>query len=160
MRVLAVDPGYDRSGLAVIEYASSGSEIVLFSTCLETNKNEPLHQRVFQIGTSFKQILETYQPNAVAIEHIFFNKNVKTAIGVAQARGVIVYLAHAYNCPVYEFGPQEIKIAVTGYGKSDKQAVTAMIRQIVRNVPQAALDDEFDAIAVGVTCLAHYGRTS
>jgi crossover junction endodeoxyribonuclease RuvC len=94
----------------------------------------------------------------MGIETLFFNKNVKTAIGVAQARGTLLYLAKQAGCTVYEFGPQEIKSAVTGYGKSDKQGVIDMIMRLVKNAPVKALDDEYDAIAVGVTCLATHGR--
>ena len=157
MRVLAIDPGYDRLGVAVLEY-ESGTETVRFSGCLETDSALPLAERLYTIGTSFEQLLKDHSPDTVAIETLFFNKNVKTALGVAQARGIIMYLAQKYGCTVYEFGPQEIKIAVTGYGSSDKTAVTHMIKHTIRSVPEQALDDEYDAIAVGVTCLAHYGR--
>ena len=157
MRVLAVDPGYDRLGVAVVTY-EAGIEQVCFSTCIETDARQPLSERLYCIGRSFEELLDTHEPDTVAIETLFFNKNVKTALGVAQARGIIMYLAQKRDCTVYEFGPQEIKIAVTGYGSSDKSAVTHMIKHTVQSVPEQALDDEYDAIAVGVTCLAHYGR--
>ena len=80
-------------------------------------------------------------------------------MGVAQARGILIYLAQVNGCTVYEFGPQEIKIAVTGYGKSDKNAIIDMVKRLVPEAPKAALDDEYDAIAVGITCLAHHGRS-
>ena len=72
---------------------------------------------------------------------------------------MLMYIAQANKCAVYEFSPQEIKVAITGYGKSDKQAVIDMVKRLVPNAPTNALDDEYDAIAVGVTCLAHHGRT-
>ncbi|NCO61855.1 crossover junction endodeoxyribonuclease RuvC, partial [Candidatus Kaiserbacteria bacterium] len=112
-----------------------------------------------EIGKIVSTLLLKYKPDTVAVETLFFNKNIKTAIGVAEARGIIIYLAKQAKCQLYEFGPQEIKIAVTGYGKSDKQAVFAMIKRLLPDVPPKALDDEYDAIAVGVTCLAQYGRT-
>ena len=80
-------------------------------------------------------------------------------IGVSQARGIIIYLAQKAGCRVYEFGPQEIKVAVTGYGKSDKSAVIDMVKRLVPSSPTKAHDDEYDAIAVGITCLAHHGRS-
>lgn len=110
-------------------------------------------------GNAVAALITQYQPDTVGIETLFFNKNVKTAIGVAQARGIILYLAKTAGCTVYEFGPQEIKVAVTGHGGSDKTAVLAMVHRLVKNVPENALDDEYDAIAVGITCLAQYGRT-
>jgi len=155
MKVLAVDPGYDRLGVAVIE-KQNGKEVLLYSNCIETDKKAELNDRLHVLGVAFQKLLTEHSPDAVGIETLFFNKNVKTAIGVAQARGIIIYLAKNAGCAVYEHGPQEIKIAVTGYGKSDKNAVTDMVKRLVTNVPDTALDDEYDAIAVGVTTLAHY----
>ena len=158
MRVLAVDPGYDRLGVAIIE-KQNGTETILHSDCVETDKQHELTQRLFMVGQSVAVLLQKYQPDAVAIETLFFNKNQKTAIGVAQARGIIIYLAKQADCSVYEFGPQEIKIAMTGYGKSDKSSVIDMVKRLVDNAPEHALDDEYDAIAIGVTCLAHHATT-
>lgn len=158
MKVLAFDPGYDRLGVAILETAPNGSETLLYSHCVETPARTPLSTRILTLGQAIEQLILDHQPDTVAIETIFFNKNIKTAIGVAQARGVILYLAEKAGCTIYEFGPQEIKVAVTGYGKSDKAAVYTMIQRLVKNVPEKALDDEYDAIAVGITCLAQYGR--
>ncbi len=157
MKVLAIDPGYDRIGMAVIENNPAG-EVLLFSSCFETNKTEDLNERIYALGSEVEKVLEQYNPNAVAIETLFFNKNIKTGIGVAEARGAIIFIAKNFGCTVYEFGPQEIKIAITGYGKSDKNAVIMMVKRLIKNVPENALDDEYDAIAVGITCLAHYAN--
>jgi crossover junction endodeoxyribonuclease RuvC len=157
MKVLAIDPGYDRIGMAVVENTPTG-EVLHFSNCFETKKDEALSERIYALGLELEKILTIYQPDSVAIETLFFNKNIKTGIGVAQARGAIMYIAKKFNCHVYEFGPQEIKIATTGYGKSDKNAVIMMVKRLVQNVPENALDDEYDAIAVGITCLAHYAN--
>ena len=157
MRVIALDPGYDRLGVAVMEN-TEGVETLLFSTCIESNRQDELPERLLTIGSAFQKLLKKYQPDAMGIETLFFNKNIKTAIGVAQARGTLLYLAKQSGCDVYEFGPQQIKTAVTGYGKSDKKAVIDMVMRLVKNAPEKALDDEYDAIAIGVTCLATYGR--
>jgi crossover junction endodeoxyribonuclease RuvC len=158
MRVIAVDPGYDRLGVAILEL-ENGTEKLIHSTCVLTDKEQPLTERLVSLGNEFAKLLILYHPDALGIETLFFNKNQKTALGVAGARGILIYLAHTNNCAVYEFGPQEIKVAVTGYGKSDKKAVIEMVKRLVPAAPAAALDDEYDAIAVGITCLAHYGRT-
>lgn len=155
MKVLALDPGYDRLGVAVIERVS-GKESLVYSACIETDKKSDLTDRLFYVGTAVANLIEEYAPEAVAIETLFFNKNIKTAIGVAQARGIIIFLAKKAGCAVYEFGPQEIKVAVTGYGKSDKSAVIDMVKRLVVNAPEKAHDDEYDAIAVGITALAHH----
>jgi crossover junction endodeoxyribonuclease RuvC len=157
MRVIAIDPGYDRLGVAVME-SVGGVEVLLHSCCIETNREDPLPDRLLVVGNEFVRLVADYRPDAMGIETLFFNKNVKTAIGVAQARGTLLYLAKKAGCAVYEFGPQEIKSAVTGYGKSDKKAVIDMIMRLVKNAPTKALDDEYDAIAVGITTLATYGR--
>lgn len=155
MKVLAVDPGYDRLGVAVIE-KQNGKESLIYSACIETDKQRALGVRIHDAGRVFADLLHEHQPDAVGIETLFFNKNQKTAIGVAQVRGVILYLAQEAGAQIFEFGPQEIKIATTGYGKSDKKAVIEMVKRLVQNTPESALDDEYDAIAVGVTTLAHF----
>jgi crossover junction endodeoxyribonuclease RuvC len=140
MRVLAIDPGYDRLGVAIME-KKDNKEVLIFSDCILTHGSDDLPERL---------------PDTLGIETLFFNKNIKTAIGVAQARGIIMYLAKKANCALYEFGPQEIKIAVTGYGNSDKKSVIDMVKRLVPAVKDKAHDDEYDAVAVGITCLAHY----
>lgn len=157
MRVIAIDPGYDRLGVAVMEF-QNGKECLLYSTCLESDKQQSLPDRIHFVGDALLRIVEEYSPDTMAVETLFFNKNVKTAIGVAEARGAFIYIAKSAGCQIYEFGPQEIKSAITGYGKSDKKAVIDMVLRLVKNAPTKALDDEYDAIAVGVTCLATYGR--
>lgn len=158
MRVLAVDPGYDRLGVAVLEHHKN-SENLLHSGCILTNKVHTLPDRLNDIGFAFEALLTEHRPDAVAVESLFFNKNQKTGISVAQARGVIVYLAKKNGCHIYEYTPQEVKIAVTGYGKSDKRGVMDMVKKLVSNVPDKAFDDEYDAIAIGITCLAHQKNT-
>lgn len=158
MRVIGVDPGYDRLGVAVLEY-ENGVEKLIHSSCIETDRKNHLNDRLRELGDKFTNLLTTYKPDTLGIETIFFNTNQKTAIGVAEARGILIYLAMMHDCAIYEFGPQEIKVAVTGYGKSDKAAVIDMVKRLIPNSPITALDDEYDAIAVGITCLAHYGRT-
>lgn len=154
MRVLAIDPGYDRLGVAVLEHDNT-KERLLYSACIETDPKSDLPSRLHDLGEQIETLIEIYAPNALGIETIFFNKNQKTAIGVAQARGIVVYLAKKAGCSLHEFGPQEIKVAVTGYGKSDKKAVFDMVRRLIPEVKEGALDDEYDAIAIGITCLAH-----
>ncbi|MFW6210094.1 MAG: crossover junction endodeoxyribonuclease RuvC [Patescibacteria group bacterium] len=154
MRVIGIDPGYDRLGVAVLE-GRPGQETLLHSCCISSDTQSPLSERLYTIGSAFSEIVDTYQPTVVGIETLFFNKNVKTAIDVAQARGVISYLAVRSGAAVCELSPQSIKVAVTGHGGSDKTAVTTMVRRLLPNVPTNALDDEYDAIAVALTCLAH-----
>ena len=152
--MLAFDPGYDRLGVAVIERVE-GPETLLYSACVSTSRTDTMPDRLKVLGEAVEALLKTYAPDIVALETLFFNKNIKTGIAVAEVRGVILYLARHYGCSVMEFGPQEIKVAVTGYGKSDKSAVISMVKRLITNVPGDALDDEYDAIAVGITACAH-----
>jgi len=154
MTVLGIDPGFDRLGVALVTRLD-GKDTVVFSTCLQSDRTTSLPDRLASLGAQLITILEREQPTHLAIETLFFNKNVKTAIDVAQARGLILYLGRHYGCAIHEYSPQAVKIAITGYGTSDKTAVVAMTKRLVRGVPDHALDDEYDAIAVGVTCLAH-----
>lgn len=155
MKVLAFDPGYDRLGVAVLERDGS-KEKLIHSACILTNKKEGLEDRLKCIGDEIERLLAEHAPDAVALENLFFNQNVNTAIGVAQVRGIIIYLAKKTGCALYEFGPQEVKVAVTGYGKSDKQAVMQMVQRLILNAPVKGHDDEYDAIAIGITALAHH----
>lgn len=157
MRIIAIDPGYDRLGVAIMEIAN-GRESLIESTCIETERSQSIPERLAVLGQALNKLITTHAPTALAIETLFFNQNQKTAIAVAQARGVAIFLATQAGCTVYEFGPQEIKVAVTGYGKSDKTAVTRMVRTLIPTVRPDARDDEYDAIAVGITCLAQHSR--
>ena len=90
----------------------------------------------------------------MALEEIFFEKNAKTAMQVAEVRGALIYIAAAQGLKIYHYTPGEVKIAVTGYGGSDKRAIAAMVPKLLRLPGGKKLDDELDAIAVGITCLA------
>ena len=131
-------------------------EKLLYSGCIITSRQDDIGERLNVLGREFKILLEKYQPDMVAVENLFFNKNQKTAVVVAEARGVVVYLSKQAGCCLSEFGPQEIKVAVTGYGKSDKKQVVEMVKRLIPNAPDQALDDEYDAIAVGLTALARH----
>ncbi len=155
MIIIGIDPGYDRLGVAVIKKHLNNKEELLFSDCLNTDKRQNISDRIYCLGTELLNLLEKYKPDLLAIETIFFNKNQKTVIGVSQIRGVVLYLAKQAGCKILELGPQQIKIATTGYGKSDKQAVLDMVKKLVVNAPQKALDDEYDAIAIAFTASSH-----
>lgn len=153
-RVLGVDPGFDRIGVAVLE-GTGQKQTLLHSECIETNKKDSHAQRLLQLGKRLAEVIDEWRPGALAVEKLFFNQNASSALKVAEARGVILYEAALKNVPVYEYSPQDVKIAVAGYGKADKTAVEAMAGKLVR-IPagKKKLDDEIDAIAVGITHLA------
>lgn len=155
IRVLAIDPGFGRIGLAVMKL-EQGRPKLLFSQCLETDSKKTRPERLFFIGRRVKDVIEKWRPETLAIETLFFNTNTTSAIGVAEARGIIIYEATSAGMEIFEYGPQTIKIAVTGYGKADKIQMEIMVKKLV-NMPKKTskrLDDEVDAIAVGITHLA------
>mgnify|MGYP001219366505 FL=1 len=155
MKALAIDPGYDRLGVAILQKID-GAEKLIYSTCIETDKESTLPKRLEEVGRKIEELLIKEKPDILGIETLFFNKNVKTAVAVAAARGVVIYLSEKHGAKTVEVSPQQVKVAVTGYGKSDKRAVTHMVKQLIKESPQEALDDEYDAIAVGITALAHH----
>lgn len=154
MRILAFDPGYERLGVAVLE--KNKKEELLYSGCIRTNSSVPFPERLASLGGAAEALIKTWQPKAVALEQVFFEKNAKTAMQIAEVRGVLAYIAARNGLPVLQYAPAAIKIAITGYGKSDKQAVAAMVERLVRLPKGVRLDDEIDAIAVGITCLASF----
>lgn len=154
MRILAFDPGYNRLGIAVIE-KNNGKETLVYSSCFITNKVDLPEKRLLLIGSETRRLIKEYSPGAIAIEKIFFTKNHKTALRVAEVRGVIQECVAENGLGLFEYGPTEIKVAMTGHGRSDKSQVTGMVKKILKFDKKEALDDEFDAIAVGLTCFAY-----
>ncbi len=154
MRVLAIDPGYERMGVAVVETASP-KEVVLYSDCFQTKVETPFPDRLVQIGHHIESILHKYSPDALALEQLFFNTNQKTAMRVSEVRGVMIYLGRANNKAVFEYTPLQVKIAILGYGRGEKRQITDMVEKLVSVSKKIRFDDEYDAIAIGLTCLAH-----
>lgn len=152
MRILAIDPGYDRLGIAVLEGTAS-RPILLWSDCVIPDKSAR-ENRLARVSSAVTSVITEYSPDALAIETLFFNKNIKTALGVAEARGAVLAAAGLAHIPVVEYSPQQVKSAVTGYGGADKTAVARMIPHLLTLPKKKRLDDELDAIAIGITALA------
>lgn len=154
MKILGIDPGYDRVGIAVIEDGS-----LLFSECFITDKKDAFHVRLKNVGQHLNKIIEKYSPDVMALESLFITKNQKTGMRVAEARGVISYEASLKNIPIHEYSPPQIKLAVTGHGGSDKSHIIKMIPMLLKKsgekISKTAVDDEYDAIAVALTCEAY-----
>lgn len=152
-RVLAFDPGFERLGVAIVEQVNN-KETLLYSACVRTSASQPFAERLRTVGDEAQTLLHKWKPDAVALETVFFQNNAKTAMQVAAVRGVLAYITAAHALPLFEYTPLEVKVATTGYGKSDKKAVASMVQKLVSLPARARLDDELDAIAVGLTCLA------
>jgi len=154
MRILAIDPGYERLGIAVLEKLPKQKEMLLYSACVQTMKGLSHARRLLKIASELRKVKDEFNPEAAAIETLFFTTNQKTVMSVAEARGAILVEIARAKLPVYEYTPLQIKIAVTGYGRSDKRQVAEMVKKLVALPLSKRLDDEYDAIAVGLTCLA------
>jgi crossover junction endodeoxyribonuclease RuvC len=154
-KILAIDPGFDRIGIAVLKFGPEKPKL-LFSQCLQTDSKKVRSERLLAIGKKIKSLIKKWQPKTLAIETLFFNTNTTSAIGVAEARGIIIYEAAGAGLEIFEYGPQTVKIAVTGYGKADKIQIASMVKKLIDLPPRSLkrLDDELDAIALGITHLA------
>lgn len=154
MKIIAIDPGYEKVGIAIIEKNGGSKENLLYSECLKTSRSLPHPERLRAIGRRISALISEHSPACLAIEKLFFNTNQKTAIMVAEARGVIIYEASVKNLEIFEYTPLEIKMAVTGYGRSDKRQVTLMAEKLLDIKKEIEEDDEYDAIAAGLTFFA------
>ncbi|MCX6735663.1 MAG: crossover junction endodeoxyribonuclease RuvC [Candidatus Parcubacteria bacterium] len=155
MRILGIDPGYERLGIAIMEKREN-KDFLVYSECFQTSKETPFHERLLLLGKRIEEIIQEYKPNAMSIETLMFNTNQKTAMNVAEARGVILFQGMKCGLEIFEFTPLQIKIAITGYGRSDKSQVTEMTKRLVKIDKKGAKDDEYDAIACALTCFASY----
>jgi len=154
MKVLAIDPGYERLGIAVMEKPPKGKEVLLYSDCFRTSSEDIFEERLLQIGVEVERVIKKYSPDALAIEQLFFNTNQKTAMYVAKVIGAINYISKKNDLLTFEYTPLQIKNAVSGYGRSTKEQVAKMVPQLIDIQKEIELDDEYDAIAIGLTCLA------
>jgi crossover junction endodeoxyribonuclease RuvC len=154
LTVLGIDPGYDRCGVGVVKKDERGKEAVLFSTCIQTDSTSSFESRLASIGKEVEHIISFYKPDIIALESLFFNTNNTTAMNVAGVRGVIAYIAHAHNTPLKEFTPLQTKLSITGYGRSTKDQIISMVERLVTLEKKKRLDDEYDALAIALTCIA------
>lgn len=154
MKVLAIDPGFERVGIAVIEKTHLNKDKLVYSTCFKTSPKIPLPERIKNIGLEVEKVIKKYKPEVLAIEKLYFTTNQKTVMGVSEARGAIMYVASTNGLSICEYTPPQIKLAVTGYGKASKEMIMSMVPKLIEVDKSVKSDDELDAIAIGLTCLA------
>lgn len=156
MIILSIDPGFDRMGVAILA-RDGGKEKLVYSACVQTSPELSFPERLKLLGDAVDDVVRIHNPELVALETLFFGKNEKTASRVAEVRGMLIYKATVFGLPVHQYTPLQVKVAVTGYGKADKAQVAMMVRSILKMEHEKMLDDELDAIAVGLTHFAHGG---
>lgn len=155
MKIISIDPGYDRVGIAIIEKNGKSREALLYSDCFCTDKKQTINERIFAIGKEIARVIKKFSPDGMALEKLYFANNKTTAMGVSEARGVIMYEASRNGIPIVEYSPVEIKVAVASYGKASKDDVHTMVAKLITLPEKKRLDDEIDAIAIGLTAFAH-----
>lgn len=152
---IGIDPGYAITGYGIITKTGSRLKCIDYGA-ITTKAGVDFPERLLTINQQIRGILETYKPDYMSVEELFLMHNKTTAIGTAQARGVVLVEAARLNIPVYEFTPGQVKLAVTGYGKADKNQVSQMVKSLLGLKEMPKPDDVTDALAIAI-CLAHTG---
>ena len=156
MRILGIDPGFERLGIAVLEKTRGDKkERVVFSECFKTSSKLDFAERLKLLGEEVKRVIKKYKPEILAIETLFLNTNQKTVMRVAEVRGVVIYESIQAGMKILEVSPPQIKMATTGYGRADKEQIMKMVRILVEIDKSKTSDDELDAIAIALTAFAH-----
>ena len=158
MRILGIDPGFAITGYSIVDYIGNKFKLITSGAVL-TDAGVSFPLRLEKIYYELNEIINTYKPEAMSIEELFFNNNAKTAINVAQARGVILMTARINKVDTYEYTPLQIKQAVVGYGRADKMQVQRMVKMILNEEKLPKLDDITDSMAIAI-CHAHSAKFS
>ena len=149
MIILGIDPGFAITGYGFLNMEGNKFKVLDYGAVL-TQPKQLFSQRILDIGDELGRLIEKYRPDAMAIEELFFNTNVKTAIQVAQGRGVAVYEAKRRHIPVYEYTPLQVKQSITGYGRADKQQIQQMVKVLLNLESIPKPDDAADALAIAI----------
>ena len=156
MIIIGIDPGYAIVGIGVVEYVGNKFRMLEYNA-ITTPAGMPTVERLKKIYTEMTMYIDKYKPDAVAIEELFFNSNQKTAINVAQARGVLLVAVANKNVPISEYTPLQVKQSVTGYGRADKKQIQSMVKMILGLNVIPKPDDAADALALAI-CHAHSNK--
>ena len=149
MYILGIDPGFAIVGWGIVE-ASRGKVRPVAYGAITTPAHTPIESRLLMIQNDLEAIIDKYHPDEMAVEELFFNTNITTGIAVAEARGVIICTAHKHGVKVSEYTPLQVKQAVVGYGKAEKQQVIAMVTSLLKLPKPPKPDDTADALAMAI----------
>lgn len=153
MRILGIDPGTATTGFAILENINGNMRLLTYG-CIKTDKTSPAQNRLQEISQDLDHLITKFKPNFASVEKLFFKTNVKTAISVAQARGVILQKITEHGLALKEYTPLEVKMLICGYGKADKKMVQQMVKIILNLAQIPKPDDAADAIALAI-CLSN-----
>jgi crossover junction endodeoxyribonuclease RuvC len=153
MIIMGIDPGFAITGVGVVKYEGNKFSVIHYSA-VTTEASTPLPLRLLQLSNGLEEVIGKYKPDAIAIEELFFNKNIKTALTVGHGRGVAVLAAARAGVEVFEYTPLQVKQAVVGYGRAEKAQVQQMVKVILNLQTVPKPDDVADALAIAV-CHGH-----
>lgn len=153
MRIIGIDPGYAIVGFGIVEYERRQFNVIDYGA-VTTDAGTEFNTRLLEIFNDTCFILDKFKPEAMAIERLYFTTNQKTAIAVAEARGIVLLAARQRDIPIFEYTPLQVKSSVTGYGKAVKKQVQELTKNILRLPEIPKPDDTADALAIAV-CHAH-----
>ncbi|MBE6637401.1 MAG: crossover junction endodeoxyribonuclease RuvC [Ruminococcaceae bacterium] len=155
MIILGIDPGLAIVGYGIVEYQAHGFRTLAYGA-ITTPAHTPVEERLAAIYDGMSDLITMYHPAEMAIEELFFTKNITTGISVAEARGVALLAAKKKNVSIFEYTPMQVKQAVVGYGGAEKKQVQMMVKTILKLEKMPKLDDTADALAIAI-CHAHTG---
>ena len=158
MIIMGIDPGLATVGYGFVEFHRGQFRTVDYGAVL-TPAGKTVESRLSEIYDNITELLQTYKPQAVSIEKLFFNNNEKTAIDVSEARGVIVLAVYRCGVPIYEYTPLQIKQAVTGYGRAEKAQIMYMVKKMLGLAKEPRPDDTADALAAAI-CHAYSSESA
>ncbi len=151
MRILGIDPGLAIVGYSILDI-NKDETMLVSSGSIQTDKNKSDASRLYEIQRDLITIIEKYKPQAAGIEKLFYFKNQKTVIPVAEARGVILSVLESLSVPIYEYTPIEVKQMITGYGRASKDEVAKIVEMSIKYKKLPKLDDTLDSIAIALCC--------
>jgi crossover junction endodeoxyribonuclease RuvC len=156
MIVMGIDPGYAITGYGLVDYQANHFKMLAYGT-ISTRPDVKFETRLLKIAEALDQLIVTWHPEVMAVEELFFSRNTTTAIGAAQGRGVAILSGARAGLQVFEYTPMQVKLAVVGYGKAEKQQVQQMVKLLLGMQTLPKPDDAADALAVAI-CHAHSGN--
>lgn len=151
MRILGIDPGIGRLGWGIIEKVSPQKIVPIDYSCIETPVKSEVSKRLLSVYEGVEEIIKQHKPDVLSIEELFFGNNTTTAFAVGQARGVVLLLAAQNKIPIFIYTPLQVKVALTGYGRAEKNQIGQMVKVLLKldSIPKP--DDTSDALAIALT---------
>jgi len=160
MIILGIDPGTATTGFGIVEITKTKQKKCIAYGCITTSKDTPAPLRLNHIDDDINEIIKKYKPNYVAIEQLFFYKNITTAMSVAQARGVLISAVARQKIPIFEYTPLQVKQGLTGYGKATKKDIQTMVKLELQLDKIPRPDDAADGLALAIICYTEINKSN